>query len=78
MPLSFSDEQLELVTRAAALVSPHDRDHFLRSIANRLGDTANPTDGDIRDAIDFVLNCRGVGGGSRAFIQPKQAKGVFR
>jgi hypothetical protein len=79
-PLSFSDDQLELVTRAAALVSPHDRGHFLRSVANRL-DTANPTDSDIRDAIDFVLGCRGVAGGNQAFIQPKinnKAKGIFR
>jgi hypothetical protein len=77
-PLSFSDEQLDLVTRAAALVSPHDRDRFLRSIANRIGDVVHPTDGDIRDAVDFVIGCRGIGGGSRAFIQPRQSKGVFR
>jgi hypothetical protein len=76
-PLSLSDQQLSLVQQAAGLLPTHDRCQFLRSIANRLG-TANPTDGDIRDAIDFVLTCRGMGGGHQAFIQPKQAKGYRR
>jgi hypothetical protein len=74
-PLALTDSQLDLVTRATALVSPYDRDHFLRSIANRLGDNAHPSDDDVRDAVDFVLNCRGIGGGNQAF---KQAKGVRR
>jgi hypothetical protein len=79
-PLSFSDEQLDLVTRAAGLLPTHDRNRFLRSIANRLEDTANPTDFDIRSAIDFILGAR-LGGGKKAFIparQKQQAKGIFR
>jgi hypothetical protein len=57
--LALTDTQLDLVTRAAALLPVHDRDRFLRSIANRLDNKDNPTDGNIRDAIDFVLGCRG-------------------
>jgi hypothetical protein len=73
---SLDDQQLELVTRAAALLPPQHRDTFLRSIANRVGNVATPTDHDIREAIDFILGCR-IGGGSRAFIQPKPKKEVF-
>lgn len=78
-PLSLSDEQLELVTGAAALLPTHDRDRFLRSIANRIGDLAQPTNDDIRGAIDFVLGCR-IGGGNKAFIPTRhsQMKGIFR
>jgi hypothetical protein len=57
-PLSLSDDQMALVTRAAALLPRHDRDRFLQSIAGRLGD--HPTDGDILGAIDFVLAPRGI------------------
>jgi hypothetical protein len=74
-PLSLSDQQLDLVTRAAGLLPPQQRGPFLQSISNRVGDVASPTDHDIRDAIDFVLGCR-IGGGSRAFIPPKQQKGL--
>ena len=63
--LALTDFQMDLVTRSAGLLpNPHDRCQYLRSIANRLGGAANTTDGDIRDAIDFVLGCSGVGGGS--------------
>jgi hypothetical protein len=73
--LALTDTQMDLVTRAAALVSPHDRCRFLQSIANRIGDVAHPSDHDIRSAIALVLNGRGVIGGSQAF---KQARGVRR
>jgi hypothetical protein len=79
-PLSFSDEQLDLVTRAAALLPTHQHNTFLQSISNRIGASPKPTNDDIKDAIDFVLGCR-IGGGSKAFIPPRpkqERKGIFR
>jgi hypothetical protein len=70
MPLALTDNQLDLVTRAAALLPLHDRDHFLRSISNRIGDVANPDDTAVQDTVAFVLNCGGIGGGHAAFTHP--------
>jgi hypothetical protein len=77
-PHGLSDSQMDKVTQAAGLLPPPQRDHFLRSIANRLDDAAHPTDSDISDAIDFVLSCRGVAGGDQAFARPrsKYSRGV--
>ena len=63
-PMSLTDSQLELVKQAAALIPPHDRDQFLRSVANRL--RSHPTDHDLQDAINLVLNGRGIAGGVKA------------
>jgi hypothetical protein len=68
--LALTDNQLDLVQRAAALLPLHDRDHFLRSLANRMGNVAHPSDHDVQDAVDFILNCRGIGGGHAAFTRP--------
>jgi len=83
MPLSLSDQQLALVQQAASMIPVHDRCHFLRSIANRIGDIAHPSDDDIREAVDLVLNCRGIAGGADAFVTRSNkftqlAKGVFQ
>lgn len=81
MPLALTDTQLALVQQAAGMIPVHDRCHFLRSVANRLGDVAHPSDDAIQDAVDFVLNCRGVAAGVEAFASTKHAqlaKGVFR
>jgi hypothetical protein len=81
-PLALTDQQLNLVTRAAGMITEHDRDLFLRSIANRIGDLAHPSDHDIQDALDFVLNNRGVVGGVKAFAirhnRTRKANAVFR
>jgi hypothetical protein len=66
-PLALTDNQLDLVQRAAALILPSDRCRFLQSIANRLGDNADPSDDQIMDALDFVLNNRGIITGAKAF-----------
>ena len=71
----------DLVTRAAAMIPAHDRCHFLRSIANRLGGLAHPSDDAVREAVDLVLNCRGIVGGVDVFDSKKHtqlAKGVFQ
>jgi hypothetical protein len=68
-PLALTDNQMDLVTRAAALLPLHDRCRFLQSIANRIGDVAHPSDDAIQDAVDFVLNCRGVAGGVAALTR---------
>ena len=78
---SLSDEQLDLVTHAASMIPVHDRDFFLRSVANRIGDLARPSDDAVREAIDLVLNCRGIVGGVDVLASRKHtqlAKGVFQ
>ncbi len=48
---------------AAATLLPSDgRDSFLRSVANVLADRRAPTDAEVRAAIAFVLETRGIGG----------------
>jgi hypothetical protein len=59
-PLSLSDQQMQRVTAAAALLAPSARDNFLRSIANRLCELASPTDADVAAAVNFVLSTRGI------------------
>jgi hypothetical protein len=38
--ISFSDQQLDMLKRAAALLPPHRRGDFLRQVARRLADAA--------------------------------------
>jgi len=66
-PLALTDDQLNLCTCAAAMIPVQDRCRFLQSIANRLGDLAHPSDDAVREALDFVLNARGIVGGVKAF-----------
>lgn len=64
--LGFTDKQLRLVAEASSLLPPSRRDVFLRSVANRLADVADPSDGQIAAAVDFVLSINGIGvGGSK-------------
>lgn len=62
MPLSLSDQQLEIVKAAAGLLPPAGRDSFLRSVAGRLADVCPPSDAAVHEACAFVLETRGVGG----------------
>jgi hypothetical protein len=72
--LSLSDEQMDDVTRAAALLPPCQRDNFLRSVANRLPTFGygGPSDYELHQAITFCLNCVGVAAGHALF--PTQEK----
>jgi hypothetical protein len=63
-PLGLTDKQLDLVTRASRLLSAFQRGTFLRSIAGRLDDVANPSDDDVVAAINFILSNAGVSAGS--------------
>ncbi len=63
--LSFSDEQLDRVIAAAALLPPHKRDAFLRSVAGRVAGLPCIGIAEIERAIVFVLGSYGVTGGSR-------------
>jgi hypothetical protein len=67
MPLALSDQQLQQVTQAAGLLSPPQRDGFLRSVAGRLAGITRPTSAQLTDALCFVLSERGVAIGRRAF-----------
>jgi hypothetical protein len=58
--LSLNDQQLKLVTDAAALVLPQHRDAFLRSIALRLEGHERPSDDQLAAALTFVLSGRGI------------------
>jgi hypothetical protein len=53
LPLSFTDDQLELVLTAAASLPRERRDGFLRAVAARL--SAHPSDGEVREAIASAL-----------------------
>jgi hypothetical protein len=58
---ALTDKQMEAIKAAAALVPATSRDHFLRSVANRL--SALPyhiTDADIAATITMILSTRGV------------------
>lgn len=57
--ISLSDQQLKHLMTGAAMVSPSDRDPFLRSVAAQL--IRHPvSDGDLAAAISFVLEGRGI------------------
>jgi hypothetical protein len=59
-PLAFTDKQLGMILRAAALLPTHGRDTFLRSVASRLSDNAHPNDNEVDAAVNFILSFRGV------------------
>jgi hypothetical protein len=66
-PLSLSDEQLDRVMAAAAMLPVSSRDAFLRSVAGRVAGVPNVGIAEVETAIAFVLNSYGVGGGVNAF-----------
>jgi hypothetical protein len=74
-PLSFSDQEMDRITAAAALLPASRRDTFLRSVAGRVAGLPCVGMAEIESAIAFVLNNYGIGGGNQAF---KQARGVRR
>jgi hypothetical protein len=74
---SLSDEQLDRVIAAAAMLPASRRDMFLRSVAGRVAGLPCVGMAEIESAISFVLNTYGIGGGPRAFTRPKQ-KGYAR
>ncbi len=80
--LSFTDQQLEMLKTATSMLPPEPadvRNNFLRSIGNRLTDLPYPpSDADIMHAINFVLSCRGVGGGIQAFNNGNNNEQVAR
>lgn len=71
MPLAFTDEMMDRLASAAALLPPNARGDFMRSVANRVGDLPYEAGlPEIEQAIAFVLNCRGISIG-RATIGKK-------
>ena len=59
MPLRLTDDQLEILRRAAEPLPPEDRDKFLRAVADRLRDCAELGNGMVyriaRDAQGELL-----------------------
>jgi hypothetical protein len=81
MPLGFSDEQVDRLMDAAAMLPASRRDVFLRSVAGRLAGLPDVGDAEFEQAINFVLNNYGVALGCNAITPNKYsqlAKGVFR
>jgi hypothetical protein len=67
-PLSLSDSELALVQRAASLLRIDQRDGFLRSLANYLGNLPyRPGITDVRRAITLILGGHGVAVGVDMF-----------
>lgn len=58
--LAFTDKQLGMILRGAALLPTHGRDTFLRSVASRLSDNAHPNDNEVEAAVNFILSFRGI------------------
>ena len=78
-PFAFTDEMLDRITAAAALLPADSRSSFARSVANRLGGLPyQPGMAELETAIGFVLNTRGVGGSYQAFQHIRQDAGVAR
>ena len=55
-PLRLSDEQLQLVRRAAALLAPNLRSKFLQSIARELADVDPIDDEAVQRAVDAFVD----------------------
>jgi len=55
-PLALSDEQLDAILLAAKPLRPHDRDRFLREVADALANGGGPPgDGDVNRAVRSVV-----------------------
>lgn len=60
-PLGFTDQELERLASAAAMLPQHARDKFLRSVANLLGGTnSDIPPAALESAISFVLANYGI------------------
>jgi hypothetical protein len=67
-PIAFTDEMMERLTTAAALLPANSRDGFTRTVINRISDLGyRPGLAELEVAIQFVLNARGVAGSRGAF-----------
>jgi len=55
-PLRLSDEQLQLVRRAAALLAPNLRSKFLQSIARELADVDPIDDEAVQRAVEAIID----------------------
>jgi hypothetical protein len=80
-PFSLSDEELDRVMGAAAMLPVSQRDMFLRSVAGRVAGQPCVGMAEIESAIRFVLNSYGVAPGNNAIARneySRYAKGVFK
>jgi hypothetical protein len=79
---SLSDEQLDRVMAAAAMLPASRRDSFIRSVAGRVAGLPCVGMAEIETAIRFVLNSYGVAPGNNAVprnnSRSRYAKGVFK
>jgi hypothetical protein len=76
---SLSDEELDRVMEAAALLPTHQRDAFLRSVAGRVAGSPDVGMAEIESAITFVLNSYGVAPGNNAITRNMyNHHGVFK
>jgi hypothetical protein len=76
---SLSDEQLDRVIAAAAMLPASRRDMFLRSVAGRVAGLPCVGMAEIETAIAFVLNSYGVAPGTSAITKYHHyARGVFK
>ena len=67
-PFTFTEEQLDRVMDAAAMLPANARDNFVRSVGNRVADMPYTVGmAEIEVAIKFVLGTREVTGGFAAF-----------
>jgi hypothetical protein len=72
--MALTDRQFETVRQAATMLPVHARDSFLRSVAGRLSAIAFPTDYDVSNAVNFVLNCRGIAVGQSRHKEQHHAR----
>ena len=69
----LTDQQIEQVHWAAAMLPPRLRDNFLASIVNRLRDLPyKPRDADVTETIRFVLSCLNVAVGNAVLAAPNK------
>jgi hypothetical protein len=72
VPLSLSDEQMDRVLSAAALLPVTSRDAFLKSVAGRVAGSPHLGMETVEHAIAVVLGSYGIAGGHRAFVKRKE------
>lgn len=72
--ISLTDEQLDRVMAAAALLPVTSRDAFLKSVAGRVAGVPHVSMSEIERAIAFVLNNYGIIAGNQAFDYHKRRK----
>jgi hypothetical protein len=61
-PLALTDDELKMVTEAASLLRPHERDNFLNNVA-----TLFVASGNLPNSIRFALSGYGVAAGKYLF-----------